>query len=260
MKRNLKIFLLFSKYALKSTLQHPVGSFFFLIGKLLRFCTYFLFVSYLLSKTKFLAGYSQTETLIFYLTFTIIDTTSQLLFREVYRFRPLVINGELDTILIKPYHPFLRILVGGVDLLDLFTILIYIVMLIHYILLLPTLIAPNFFIFLLLSINGLVIATAFHIIVLALGILTTEVDHTIMIYRDLSRVAVMPIDIYKEPLRTFLTFVIPIGIMSTFPVKSLLGILSWQMIVVSFFVSLVLMTCALTLWDKALKKYQSWGG
>lgn len=260
MRRNLLIFLLFSRYALKTTLQHRVGAFFFLAGKLMRFGLYFLFVSYLLHNTKILAGYNITQTIIFFLVFNVIDTLAQLLFREVYRFRPLVVNGELDTILIKPYHPFLRILVGGVDLLDLVTVVLYVFLLGHFMTQLGSLNSSHFLLFLLLIINSLIIATAFHIIVLAMGILTTEVDHAIMIYRDMTRLGSLPIDIYQEPLRSAFTFILPIGIMMTFPVKSLLGILSTQFIIVSFVASAILMTIALYLWDKALKKYQSWGG
>src|SRR5690349_18500737 len=108
--RNLRIFWLFSTFSLKTTLQTPIGAIFFFLGKLLRFAMYFFFVSYLLSHSKLLAGYNLNQTLVFFLTFNVIDTFAQLLFREVYRFRPLVVNGELDAILLKPYHPFMRVL------------------------------------------------------------------------------------------------------------------------------------------------------
>lgn len=260
MKRNLKIFYLFSLYAMKTTFQHPIGSILFLAGKLLRFGIYFFFVAYLLSSTKILAGYNLTQTLIFFITFNIIDTISQLMFREVYRFRPLVVNGELDLVLTKPYHPFLKVLIGGIDFLDLVTVLVYIGLLTFFISQLGTLSLINLLIFLILLINGLIIATASHIIVLALGILTTEVDHTIMIYRDITRLGILPVDIYKEPLRSLFTFILPIGIMMTFPAKSLLGLLSWNFIVFSLVISSILLAFSLLLWDKALKKYQSWGG
>ncbi|MBI4004731.1 ABC-2 family transporter protein [Candidatus Roizmanbacteria bacterium] len=258
--KNLKLFYLFSKYAFKSTTQQPVGSLFFLIGKIMRFGVYFVFVYYLLTNTMLLAGYNLNQTLIFFLTFSIIDAIAQMLFREVYRFRPLVVNAELDAILIKPYHPFMRILVGGVDLLDLVTIVFYLGLLCFYVIQLGSIVPLNIFIFLLLVINGLIIATAFHIIVLALGILTTEVDHAIMIYRDVTRLGTLPIDIYQEPFRSLFTFFLPIGVMMTFPVKSLFGLLSGSVIALSFVIGLLLLGFSLYLWNKALKKYQSWGG
>ena len=95
--------------------------------------------------------------------------------------------------------------------------------------------------------------------VLALGVLTTEVDHTIMIYRDLSKLAVVPVDIYREPIRSLVTFVLPIGIMMTYPVKGLLNMLNWNLIIVSLVLGLASLLFSLWLWGRALKKYQSWG-
>ncbi|MCA9371913.1 ABC-2 family transporter protein [Candidatus Woesebacteria bacterium] len=116
--KSLKIFWLFSKYSLKTTFTHKTGVILFTVGKLLRFGMFFAFVFFLLSNTKFLGSYSLEQTIVFYLTYNIIDSIAQLMFREVYRFRQLVVSGELDTVLVKPYHPFLRILVGGIDFLD----------------------------------------------------------------------------------------------------------------------------------------------
>lgn len=260
MRKNIKIFLLFGKYSLKSTLKNAVGAISFLIGKILRFGLYFMFIFYLLGNTKLLVGYNTTQTIIFFLTFNIIDTLAQILFREVYRFRPLVVSGELDAILIKPYHPFMRILLGGIDFMDIITVFLYGILLIYFITQLSVLSVLNVLLFFALIINGLVIAAAFHIIVLALGILSTEIDHAIMIYRDLTRMGTLPVDIYAEPIRTFFTFVVPIGIMMTFPAKSLFGLLSGQFIAMSFAVSSILLLFSLFLWDRALKKYQSWGG
>jgi len=92
---------------------------------------------------------------------------------------------------------------------------------------------------------------------LALGIISTEVDHTIMIYRDVTRLAAFPMEIYSEPLRSVLTFVIPIGLMVSNPVKSLLGLLSPSMVALSFAISLIFFLFSLQVWKTALAKYQS---
>jgi ABC-type uncharacterized transport system, permease component len=108
--------------------------------------------------------------------------------------------------------------------------------------------------------NGLIISTAFHIFVLALGLLTTEVDNAIMIYRDLLNLGRFPIEIYQQAISFIFTFLIPIGIMITFPVKALFGFLSFKNIVFSFFISFFLLLLSIKLWQIGLKKYQSAGG
>ena len=257
MRKNITLLALLSKNALKTSFENQVGGLLFLTGKFLRFIFYFLFVYYLLSNTKTLAGYSLNQTLLFFIVFNIVDTTTQLSFREVYRFRTLVVNGELDGILIKPYHPFIRILVGGPDPLDMVMLVLYCGLFVYF---LPVVDIGHMILFSILLMNTFMLAASFHIVVLALGILTTEVDHAMMIYRDVTRVGTLPIDIYKEPLRSIFTFVLPVGIMMTFPVKALLGMLDYRLIFACVIVSSGMLFVSLKLWNFALKKYQSWGG
>ena len=111
--------------------------------------------------------------------------------------------------------------------------------------------------YLLLILNGLLIATAFHIAVLSLGIITFEIDHMIMIYRDIVNMGRFPIDIYKEPIRSVITYLIPVGIMITLPAKALLGLVSPIGILESFGLGVVMIFLAIRFWNFAIKKYSS---
>lgn len=258
MKHAFKIFFLFSKNSIKTVTEHPIGMILLLLGKILRFVLLISFIYFLVGRTKTIAGYSLNQTMVFFLTFTVIDNMAQLFFREVYRFRPLVISGELDTILVKPYNPFLRILVGGVDILDTLLMLPYLFILLYFISQNNNAVnSVSIVFYIALVINGFVIATAFHIMVLALGILTSEVDHTIMIYRDLTRVATVPIDVYREPVRFIFSFVLPVGVMMSFPAKALYNALSVPAVAVSFCIGGLCLFGALRLWSHALRVYQS---
>jgi len=258
-KRNLKIFLLFGYQSLKTTGQSRQAIFIFTLGKILRFIFLFGVIFLVFSKTKIIAGWSLKQVVILYLTFNFIDTFSQLLYREVYRFRPQVISGNLDLILVKPYHPFLRVLVGGVDFLDLLLLVPYFFLLLFFIFQ-EKISFFSFFLYLTLVINGLIISTAFHIFVLALGLLTTEVDNAIMIYRDILNLGRFPIEIYQQIISFIFTFIIPIGVMITFPVKALFHFLSFDNIVFAFFISFLLLLLSIKFWQIGLKKYQSAGG
>ncbi len=259
MKRNIHIFLLFAKNAFNTTSQGKIGIFVFLIGKIVRFLFMFYLIFFIFQHTRFLKGYSFEQAALFYLVFNLIDTISQILFREVYRFRYLVTSGGLDMILLKPYHPFLRVLVGGVDILDLVLVVPYLILTALAASRVVTTL-PQFTLFILLFINALWITTSFHIIVLSLGILTTEVDHTIMIYRDIIGLGRFPMEIYKEPVRGIFTFIIPVAVMMSFPVQALVGKLGGSLVIFSFVISSCIFVGALLLWRSALERYQSWGG
>lgn len=233
------------------------GALIFILGKLLRFVFFLLFILILVSRTNLIVGYSFWQVIFFYVTFNLIDSLPQFFLREVYRFRYYVVSGSFDYILTKPFSSLFRSLFGGCDVLDL-SILIPSTLLIFFIGSKIEQISPMGIVFyILLIFNAFLIALAFHIFVLAVGVLTTEVDNTIMLYRDLTQMGRFPIDIYKEPLRGILTFVIPIGIMITFPAKALMGLLSIQGIIISFFIGGLMFFISIKFWRFSLKRYSS---
>lgn len=245
-----------SKNAFISMLSNRLGASVFLFGKILRFGFFIAFIVFLLKGTNTLAGYNLNQTLFFFLTFNLIDVITQFLYREVYRFRPLVVSGSFDLVLTKPINALFRSLMGGADILDFMTIP-PLILAVYFLgrSLNPT--STQVLLYLFLVINGFLIATAFHIAVLSLGIITLEIDHTIMIYRDLTNLGRFPIDIYKEPLKGILTYLIPVGIMVTLPAKALMGTVSFWGVIVSFVLGIVALFVSLRFWNFALTKYSS---
>lgn len=239
-----------------AVLSSRFGASLFLIGKTLRFVFFLIFLLTLFTQTELLASYSQPQMLFFFLTFNFIDTLTQLFFREVYRFRHMVVSGDFDLVLIKPVSPLFRALVGGADPLDLLMLIPYIAAL-FYVAWQLGITPAGAVLYILLLVNALAIASGFHIIVLALAILTTEIDHTIMIYRDLTSMGRVPIDIYREPLRSIVTFVIPVGVMMTFPAKALMGLLTAPSIIYSCLIGGAFLWLSLRIWAYSLSRYAS---
>lgn len=254
--RYIQIWVLMSRNAFLGVLTQRLSFAIFLFGKIVRFALYLGFLYFLVKGTNTLAGYSVNQTIFFFLTFSVIDVLAQFLFREVYRFRNLVVSGSFDLVLAKPVNALFRVLLGGADVIDLVTIPpLFVVTWYVGSQLNPSFLDNTFYI--LLLINGLLISTAFHIAVLALGIITLEVDHAIMIYRDLVALGRLPIDIYKEPLRSALTFLIPVGIMISLPAKALMGLVSVSGVLLSFLLASLFMFISLKFWSYALKQYTS---
>lgn len=252
----LKIWWMMSKNAFLTMLAHRVGVVVFLFGKILRFAFFVAFIYFLLIKTETLAGYTLNQTIFFFLTFNVVDILAQFLFREVYRFRPLVVSGSFDLVLLKPISALFRSLMGGADILDLITIppLIFAVIYVGR-MLNPTMLHTMYYTLLIL--NGLLIATAFHIAVISLGIITLEINHTIMIYRDLTNLGRFPIDIYKQPLKGVLTYLVPVGIMISLPAKAFIGLVSPYGVLGSFALGCGMFILSLRFWKFALKHYTS---
>lgn len=252
----LKIWILMSKNSFLVVLAQKKVLLIFLLGKVFRFSFFITFLYFLVNGAEGLMGYNVNQTIFFFLTFMVIDTTTQFLFREVYRFRPLVISGDFDLVLTKPFSSLFRVLMGGADIIDLITIPPLYLITFYY----GSLLSPNpsqIYLYLTLLISGMLIATAFHIIVLALGIITLEVDHTVMIYRDLTSMARFPVDIYKQPLRGVLTYLLPIGVMITLPAKALMGYVTPFGIFVSISFGIIALLLSIRFWNLTLERYSS---
>lgn len=251
-----KIWRLMAKNALLGwSTNRNVFSIFFL-GKIIRYLSYFGFLYFLVKGSNGLLGYSQNQALFVTATFIFIDTTAQFFFRSVYTFRNLVVSGDFDLVLVKPTNSLFRSLMGSPDPIDLLTlppilfVLVWIGVSLH-----PTIL--NTMLYILLTVNSLLIYASFHILVISVSVITLQVDHLIEVFRDLSSMGRFPVGIYKEPLRALLTFIVPIGLMYTFPANAINGLLTPMVYIGTLFVGIIFFAVSVKFWKFALKKYTS---
>lgn len=257
-KKYLRVWWKMTMAIFQADLANRLAAFLLIFGKVLRFLFFLGFLILLMGRIKTLAGYDLGQVIFFFLTFNLIDITVQLFLRGVYHFRPLIVSGNFDLLLIKPLHPIFSSLASHADVLDLITFIPLVGYMIFFIT--SGQITTTFLgiiLYCLLLIGAFLIALALHILVLAVGILTTEVDHLIWIYRDLTGMGRFPLDIYREWLRNFLIFVVPVGVIMTFPAKALMGLLSWPWVIFSFSLAGILLFLSLRFWNFALRRYSS---
>lgn len=257
-KKIFRVWLRISLMAAQSQLLTNWGGIIFVAGKIIRFLLFFVFLFSVLSSTKTLAGYSREQVIFFFLIFNLVDVATQFLFRGVYRFRHLVVSGDYDLDLVKPLPSYFRPIFGWTDILDLVTLVplwVYFLWFIFTNHLFPNLQALLLF-FLLLA-NSLLLGFSFHLLICAICVLTTEIDHLIWVYRDLVTMARFPTDIYQKGVQYVLTFAVPIIVLITIPAKALLGLLSWQGVGLALVVSGLFFGGSLRLWRHALSQYSS---
>jgi ABC-2 type transport system permease protein len=255
------IWFTIAKYAYEETFLNRWTNALFFIGKAIRFGMALFFLILLHNNIQKFAGYTTDQVMIFFLTYQAIDTLSQVFFRGVYLFSWQVRSGELDFYLSKPINPLFRILTGKPDIIDAVFFLpttvvsIWLAMQLHIHVTLTSAL-----VYALLMINGFLISTAFHILVICLGIVTTEVDNVVMLYRDTMALARFPVDVYAEPLRGILFFLLPIGLMVTVPAQFLLNLTPSSSLVLTLLIGGGFFFLSLWIWKISLKKYTSAGG
>jgi ABC-2 type transport system permease protein len=239
-------------------MSYGLGSAGFLLGKVIRLIFFFTYIVAIFKHTNTLAGYTLAETVLFFLTFNIVDITAMVFFRGIYSARHVVEDGDLDYYLIQPCSSLFRMSASNLDFLDVATMLPVLWLFATTWPKLPGAIGLLAVVFyLLLIVNGIAIALAMHIFVAALAVWTQELENTIWIYRDMMFLGRFPVDIYAAPMRWALIVFIPIGVMTSFPAKALLGLLSARWIIYSVGLGTISMAASLWFWRQALKRYTS---
>jgi len=243
-----------SELTLVSLVATRLSSILFITGKFARFFLYIIFLLVLKDKIQLVAGYSIDQLITFFLIFNLFDLLGQFLYRGIYWFRSEIISGNFDYRLLKPISPLFQIMTKHTDFLDLPLLVLVITFLVKRF---PQVSPIELLHFGILSLAALIILTSLHIVIASIGVMTTEVDHTMWIFRDLSEMAKVPIDIYVEFIRTFLTYIVPIAVIFTFPAKSLYGLIPSPTIFIALAISLTVYFLSFKFWHFSLTKYSS---
>lgn len=254
-----RVYLRFASMSFQRQVVTRLSSLGFLAGKLVRFGFFLVFLTAIFNHVPRLKSYTLPEALLFFVTFNIVDILAQLFFRGIYGMRRAVVEGDFDFYLVQPLSPLFRVACDSVDFLDVATMAPIGAALIMVMFKLPAgvVTGSNILLYALLCLNAIVIAFSIHVLVASVAVRTQELENTIWLYRDLMTLGRFPADIYAEPLRQILTFVIPIAIMTTFPVKAMLGLLSWPWISFSFLFSLFALSFTLWFWRNSVRAYTS---
>lgn len=257
-QRHANFWWLIAINAFQETFINRATNALFILGKTVRFAITLIFLFLIKDNVEVFAGYTTEQVVIFFLTYQFLDTLAQVFYRGVYVFSNKIRTGEFDFWLTKPINPLFSALTGKPDINDSFFIIpttlvsIYIVTTLDI-----TISATAVGWYLLLLANGFLIATGFHILVVALAIFATEVESAIWLYRDLSRLGQFPVNIYFELLRLALFFMVPIGFMITIPAEVLLGLTPTFSIWLTGIVGVGFLLISLAIFRLSLKHYSS---
>lgn len=252
------VWWLLASNAVQETFVNRGSNIIFLTGKAIRLGMTLLFLFLFKQNVSEFGGYSIDQVYVFFITYTLIDQITQTVFRGVYFFTTQIRRGDLDFVLTKPLSPLFLSLVGKPDINDALFLIPTVVVCGLIMSRLDLVFTPqNTMLFLALFLNGLLIATAFHIVALIVGVVTTDTDGIMWMYRDLSRLATFPVTIYQQPLQFILFLLIPIGVMVTVPAQALLGSSLSVTVLVSFGIGIGSLLLSLWGWKRALRTYTS---
>jgi ABC-2 type transport system permease protein len=258
LSRYWRVWLILATNALQEAFINRATNVLFLVGKTLRFGMSLLLLFLFRQQISDFAGYTPDQVVVFFLTYQFIDLVVQVFYRGVYVFGNIIRTGEFDFDLSKPINPLFRALAGKPDIDDAFFLIpttIFSLYILSTLDLNITLTSALLYIFLL--INSFLIATSLHILVLCLGLVATEIESAIWLYRDISRLGQFPTTIYMELLRVVLFFLVPVGFMITIPAEVLLNLEPTYSIPLAILVGVGFFWGSLKMWHYSLKLYTS---
>lgn len=258
MKKYWKVWILTAQNTLQQAFINRWSNALFFLGKVMRFGFSMLFLFIIRQHVTQFAGYTTDQLIIFFLTYQFVDLLAQVVYRGVYVFSNYIRTGDFDFVLAQPINPLFRMLTNQPDINDtLFLIPTLIISLYIALHLQVSITLASFIWFLVLLCNSFLIVTAFHILILCAGILITQVEGILWLYRDLSRLGQFPVSIYVEPLRFALFFLVPIGVMVTIPAEYLLGVIPAYSAAIAVAIGVIFFILSLRVWKYSIRYYSS---
>lgn len=257
MKKYARVWWRMAVISFANVITTKIDSVGYVLGKIIRLVGFFIFLNVLYAGTGTFAGYSKNEAMLFFLTFYVLDVGTQVLFRGVYAFRHMVVRGDFDFFLIRPLNALFLIMSRIIDVLDV-AFMVPILALWGYVVMhVPGIDAQRFASYVLLGCLSVVMIGALHIVIVAVTLFTTENQHAIWLYRELTRVGQFPPQVFPKALQAAFTFVVPIIVIMAFPTRALLGQFRATDAFIACGMSVALFVFSLVLWKMSVKKYSS---
>lgn len=230
----------------------------FIFGKLFRLSTAFLMVYIIVGKAQLIAGYTLNQAILILALFNLASSISQMFMRGIYMFRQKVVDGTFDFYLLNPLSELFYSLFSYTDPMDLILLFPYLGLTVWAWLnsAYPFTLSAVLFVLLVLAIAQIMIVS-WHIIILGVGIRYLEVDNTIMLYRDLEKMAGFPVGMYGKVGSIFLTYVFPFGLMATIPANLIFSLFNPANILIFIVLALIQLKLALLYWRRSLLTYSS---
>lgn len=259
----MKLYFKYMCILFKSQLEYRASFILMSIGQFFVPFTIFLSIIFFFQRFPSIAGWSLYEVSLCYSIIHISFSMSECFARGFDAFSSTVVNGDFDRVLLRPRGTILQVLGSKFEFSRVGRLAQSIIVLVFSLLHLS--IKWNFYKFttlLLMMFSGIFIFTGIYMLGASFSFWTIEGLEVINIFTDGGReLAQYPLNIYKEWVRKFFTFVIPFGTINYLPLMSLLGKVNGSEISYMFIpvLGLLFIIPCIILWNYGVKHYKSTG-
>ena len=263
--KTFKIYLDMVKINLKSLFVYKLSTVLGLLSSICMFAAEFSMIAFLGFKVGAISGWTSDELSILYVM-TMLSSSIEVFFMDSIRsFGSEIVNGTLDTKLLKPIHPLIvissRVNTEAISIpLFCLSVLFVVVRRTKQLWTLSSIVW-----FVISVIGGALVFCSITIFSAAMAFWTYDSDSFYRMFKQGTRQLLWyPIEIYSKAVRMILTFIIPLAFVSFYPSHIILNkqidTMPFWIPYIGLPVGILCFMGALAFWSFGLKKYEGAGG
>lgn len=244
---------------LKAQLEYKSSFIFLIIGNIIAFFGYCIVFYSLFDKFGIVKSFSIYQVILCFSIIQFGENLAEGILRGFDRFSEIIKTGHLDLLLVRPQNLYLQIIGYRIEFSKFIKCLISLPILIFAIIKLE--ISISYYpVILLMVLGSAIIFGSFFILNATMCFKTIEGLEVIniLIYgtRDFAQ---YPIGIYNKVVKTFFTYIIPIGLTTYFPMLYITGLSNrwWYLLLPLLSILTLIPSCLL--FNKGLSNYKSTG-
>lgn len=259
----MRLYFKYISILFKSEMEYRTSFILLSIGQF--FVPFLVFVSVYLLFERFssINGWSIYEVALCYGVIHMSFSISECFARGFDTFSPLVINGDFDRILVRPRSTILQVLGSRFEFTRIGRFIQSVIVLIFSIVNLT--IAWDIYkitTLILMVISGIVIFTGIYMLGATLCFWTTEGLEVVNIFTDGGReISQYPLNIYKDWVKKFFTFIIPFGTVNYLPLMFILDKVEGNefLYMSTPLLGMLFIIPSILIWNFGVKHYKSTG-
>ncbi|GAB1470442.1 ABC-2 family transporter protein [Chloroflexota bacterium] len=214
-------------------------------------------LSIIFSNTDTLGGWGFGELVALLGVFRIVHTLMMtLVWPNTEKFNQSIRDGSMDYVILQPVSSMFLVTFSRINIWRSWDFILSIVLIVTGINLAGDVATPlSIFHFILLTISGAVVIYSLWIVLIAFTFYFTKFDNNVTLLQALLDSGRYPVSVYPQWLQIIVTFIIPIAVATTVPLKGLRQELGQAQVFMFIGIAIASFIVASQIWKLGLKKY-----
>jgi ABC-2 type transport system permease protein len=216
-------------------------------------------LSIIFNNTETLGGWGIGELIALLGVFRLVNTfMAAVIWPNTERFNESVRDGSLDYSLLQPVNSMFLVTFSRITVWRIWDLVLAFILIVVGIHMSGDITTPiSILTFLLLTVSGALVLYSLWIVLIALTFWFTKFDNNVTILQALLDAGRYPVSVYPVWLRIIVTYLVPIAVATTVPLRALRGELDLLRVLLFLGVSAASFWVASRFWKSGIKRYSS---